>query len=209
MPFTFTENPPRLHIMGALSIHCMANCAIVCGEVRGALEIYLDNAATSHPKPPEVTQAVVKALTDLNGNPGRSGHQRALLGSRCLSGCRQELSTFLGIGDPAELAFAYNCTDALNMAIRGCLHKGDHVVSTMLEHNSVLRPLWGLAQSGQIELTLLSPEGTCCITGSVFESTAQKYRARRGHAGFQCDGRPSAGCGHLRKDAPRRGSRTD
>ena len=122
------------------------------------MEIYLDNAATSHPKPPEVLEAVTKALTDWNGNPGRSGHARALRGSRCLSDCREALSNFLGIRDLSNLAFTFNCTDALNLAIRGVLHRGDHVISTALEHNSVLRPLCGLAESGQIELTLLTPQ---------------------------------------------------
>ena len=123
------------------------------------MDIYLDNAATSHPKPPEVISAVCEALTDLNGNPGRSGHKRALAGARRMNECRETLAGFIGCGQVTRLSFCFNCTDALNLAIKGVLRRGDHVVSTLLEHNSVLRVLEELRRAGQIEVTLLEPRG--------------------------------------------------
>ena len=123
------------------------------------MEIYLDNAATSHPKPPEVISAVCEALTDLNGNPGRSGHKWALAGARRMNECRETLAGFIGCGQVGRLSFCFNCTDALNLAIKGVLRRGDHVVSTLLEHNSVLRVLEELRRAGQIEVTLLEPRG--------------------------------------------------
>ena len=123
------------------------------------MDIYLDNAATSHPKPPEVISAVCEALTDLNGNPGRSGHKRALAGARRMNECRETLAGFIGCGQVSRLSFCFNCTDALNLAIKGVLRRGDHVVSTLLEHNSVLRVLEELRRAGQIEVTLLEPRG--------------------------------------------------
>lgn len=122
------------------------------------LDIYLDNAATSHPKPEAVLEAVTRALTVDNGNPGRSGHRRALAGARILLDGRERIAGLIGADDPFDIAYCFNCTDALNLAIKGCLRKGDHVVSTLLEHNSVLRVLTELAVSGQIELTLLPAE---------------------------------------------------
>ena len=123
------------------------------------MEIYLDNAATSHPKPPEVISAVCEALTDLNGNPGRSGHKRALAGARRMNECREALADIIGCEQVSRLSFCFNCTDALNLAIKGMLRRGDHVVSTYLEHNSVLRVLEELRRTGQIEVTLLEPRG--------------------------------------------------
>ena len=123
------------------------------------MDIYLDNAATSHPKPPEVISAVCESLTDLNGNPGRSGHKRALAGARRMNECRETLAGFIGCGQVGRLSFCFNCTDALNLAIKGVLRRGDHVVSTLLEHNSVLRVLEELRRAGQIEVTLLEPRG--------------------------------------------------
>ena len=123
------------------------------------MEIYLDNAATSHPKPPEVVEAVRLAMTELNGNPGRSGHRRALAGARKMNECRETLARFLDSPQLSRLCFCFNCTDALNLGIKGVLRRGDHVVSTLLEHNSVLRVLEELRRAGAIEVTLLEPRG--------------------------------------------------
>lgn len=122
------------------------------------MEVYLDHAATSHPKPPAVVEAVVAALTEYNANPGRSGHRRALNAARVVLGCREGLANLLQVDDPFRFVFGLNCTEALNLAIKGVLHRGDHVISTLLEHNSVLRVLSHLKATGQIELTLLTPE---------------------------------------------------
>ena len=103
--------------------------------------IYLDNAATSFPKPACVARAMADALTQCGANPGRAGHRLALAAGRIVEGCREDLAAMLGETDATRVAFACNATDALNMAIHGVLRTGDHVVTTLLEHNSVLRPL--------------------------------------------------------------------
>lgn len=121
------------------------------------MSIYFDNAATSDPKPPCVVDAVVKALTRFNANPGRSGHRSAIEAGRVVLDARQKLKELLGAEDATGVVFAFNCTDALNLAIKGSLRYGDHVISTLLEHNSVLRPLSELAQRGRITLTLVPP----------------------------------------------------
>ncbi len=132
------------------------------------MEIYLDNAATSHPKPPEVLSAVQSALTVCNGNPGRSGHKRALAGARTLLSAREALSGFIHAPQPECIAFCFNCTDALNTAIKGSLHVGDHVIASTLEHNSVLRVLESLRIRGLISYTLISPKSDGMVVPSDF-----------------------------------------
>ena len=121
------------------------------------MPIYFDNAATSHPKPPGVPEAVTRALTESNANPGRSGHRAAIEAARIVLDCRERLAALLGAGDPMNIVHCFNCTDALNLAIKGSLHVGDHVIATQLEHNSVLRPLHALEQRRRISLTLVAP----------------------------------------------------
>ena len=119
--------------------------------------IYFDNAATSHPKPDRVLRAVRRAMTECNANPGRSGHAAALAAGRVVLDARERLAALLHAPDAMRVAHCFNCTDALNLAIKGSLRPGDHVVATQLEHNSVLRPLCGLLRRGQIALTLVPP----------------------------------------------------
>ena len=121
------------------------------------MSVYLDHAATSHPKPEPVLQAVAAALTEYNANPGRSGHPRALAAARQVLETRAALARLLGAREIMSVIHAFNCTDALNLAIKGSLRAGDHVIATRLEHNSVLRPLCGLAARGRISLTLIDP----------------------------------------------------
>ena len=120
-------------------------------------DVYLDNAATSHPKPECVLTAMRAALTDFNANPGRSGHRRSLEAARAVLAAREAVAAVLGARDPFCVAFAFNCTDALNLAIKGALRTGDHVISTLLEHNSVLRVLAEKLRREEVELTLLPP----------------------------------------------------
>ena len=120
--------------------------------------IYLDNAATSFPRPAAVARAMTDALTRCGGNPGRAGHALALAAGRVVEGCREAIAAMLGETDATRVAFACNATDALNMAIHGVLRTGDHVVTTLLEHNSVLRPLSELSRSGAITLTIVPPD---------------------------------------------------
>lgn len=121
------------------------------------MSIYFDNAATSHPKPQCVLDAVQRALTKFNANPGRSGHRAALEAGRTVQKTREQLQHLIGAEDPSSIAFTFNCTDSLNLAIKGSLNYGDHVITTLLEHNSVLRPLHELAERGRIGVTLVPP----------------------------------------------------
>ena len=121
------------------------------------MSIYFDNAATSSPKPPEVVEAVVQALTRFNANPGRSGHRAAIEAGRIVLDARERLQALIGAEDPSCVIFAFNCTDALNLAVKGTLRFGDHAIATRLDHNSVLRPLSELAARGRIGLTLIDP----------------------------------------------------
>ena len=115
--------------------------------------IYLDNAATTWPKPPAVTTAMTQYLSEIGANPGRAAHRGALQARRLFEGARSRLAELFGIDDPKRIAFCLNCTEALNMAIKGTVSEGDHVITTDLEHNSVRRPLQALAETGAIELT--------------------------------------------------------
>ena len=121
------------------------------------MNLYFDNAATSSPKPQIVLDRIQAALTEFNANPGRSGHPAALAAAREVLACREALAELLGCEDPARIAFAFNCTDALNLAIKGVLRYGDHAIATQLEHNSVLRPLSALAARGRISLSIVPP----------------------------------------------------
>ncbi len=115
--------------------------------------IYLDNAATSFPKPEAVYQALDRFARSSLANPGRAGHKMALAAEHALDDARHRLNRFFNGKSPERFAFALNGTDALNMAIKGVLADGDHVVTTDLEHNSVSRPLVALAEAGRISLT--------------------------------------------------------
>ncbi len=121
------------------------------------MNIYFDNAATSSPKPPEVLERVSAALTEFNANPGRSGHSVALSAAREVLSTRERLASLMNAGEETNIAFAFNCTDALNLAIKGALRYGDHVITTQLEHNSVLRPINALAARGRISLSIVPP----------------------------------------------------
>ncbi len=115
--------------------------------------IYLDNAATTMRKPDEVVQAVTEALCHM-GNAGRGGHEAALGASRVTYEARARLAAFFGAESPQRIAFTMNATESLNIAIKGLLAPGDHVITTALEHNSVLRPLYEMEARG-VELTIL------------------------------------------------------
>ena len=103
--------------------------------------IYLDSAATSFHKPKEVAEAVYDAILHM-GNSGRSGHEISLTSSRVIFGTRKKLAALFGMDDPAQVVFTANSTQSLNIAISGLFGKGDHVITTAMEHNSVLRPLY-------------------------------------------------------------------
>ena len=101
--------------------------------------IYLDNAATTMHKPQEVIEAVVAAMSSM-GNAGRGVNDASLSASRLIYNTREKLCKLVGGTDPRQVVFTCNSTESLNIALRGLLEPGDHVITTMLEHNSVLRP---------------------------------------------------------------------
>ena len=115
--------------------------------------IYFDCAATTLQKPPAVAQAVMQAMETF-GNPGRGVHGAALDAARTVFEARQALSDLFGAEDPTRIAFTANATQSLNTAIKGLIRPGDHVITTALEHNSVLRPLYEMEASGA-ELTIV------------------------------------------------------
>lgn len=123
--------------------------------------LYFDNASTSYPKPGAVYDACDHALRHVSGSPGRSGHAGWLDADRLVYRARQAVSRLFNVTDPARIVFTLNTTDALNMAIKGILEAGDHVLYTAMEHNAVLRPLARLRREGRITTAMVpcSPEG--------------------------------------------------
>jgi cysteine desulfurase family protein len=123
------------------------------------MPIYLDNAATSFPKPESVYQALDTFARQSLANPGRAGHKMALAAERILDDCRHLLNQLFHGKEPERFVFTLNATDALNMAFKGVLNDGDHVITTDLEHNSVSRPLRALELAGRITLTRIPSDG--------------------------------------------------
>ena len=122
---------------------------------RGEFMLYFDQAATSFPKPRGMMEVMEDCMARYCGNPGRSGHAMSMKMGEKVYEARKQLAGLLGIMDPSRLIFTKNTTESLNLAMRGVLREGDHVVTTSMEHNSVLRPLRDLERSG-VEHTIVS-----------------------------------------------------
>ena len=133
--------------------------------------IYFDNAATTMAKPPSVIRAVTEAMCSL-GNSGRGVHGGALSASRMIYDARVALGELFGAESPERIAFTANATQALNMAINGILRPGDHVITTALEHNSVLRPLYAWEDQG-VQLTILPADAAGNLCYEDFEKAIQ------------------------------------
>ena len=110
--------------------------------------IYLDNSATTYPKPPQVRQAVARALGELGANPGRGGYPMSQRTAQAVYRCRSLAAEFFGAPGPECVVFQPSCTQALNLVLKGALKQGDHVVVSDLEHNAVMRPLTALSARG-------------------------------------------------------------
>lgn len=123
--------------------------------------IYLDNAATSWPKPKSVIKAMKQYFARCGGNPGRSGHTKAIEAGRIVLAAREAVSKLFNITDPSRIIFTKNATEALNIVLFGSLGPGDHLITTSMEHNSVLRPVRKLEESG-VRLSIIEgdPFGT-------------------------------------------------
>ncbi|RKZ34963.1 cysteine desulfurase [bacterium] len=113
---------------------------------------YLDNGATTFPKPPEVIKAYADFCKNIGASPGRGSYEPAEITEQKINHTREYISKLIGADDPQRIVFTKNATEALNMAIFGILQKGDKVVTTRMEHNSVIRPLLELERSGIIEV---------------------------------------------------------
>ncbi|MCL6431205.1 MAG: aminotransferase class V-fold PLP-dependent enzyme [Anaerolineae bacterium] len=122
--------------------------------------IYFDNAATTWPKPPQVIETMVQCMEQGGGNPGRAGHRLALEAGRIVYAARRAVAELVNAPDPMRVVLTANVTEALNLALHGLLRPGDHVITSSMEHNSVMRPLRALEAEG-VELTVIacSPDG--------------------------------------------------
>lgn len=136
--------------------------------------IYFDNAATSFSKPKLVKDAVINALNNYCANPGRSSHALAQQTAMQIFYTREKVAKFFSAARTEDVIFTKNCTEALNIAILGSAKKGGHVITTALEHNSVLRSLFKLKSDGIIELTIIPPNEDGVITSEMFESAVKE-----------------------------------
>lgn len=130
--------------------------------------IYLDNAATTLRKPPQVIDAVVRAMTDM-GNAARGAHSGALEAMRTVYNARVKLAKLFGCPRPDHVVFTANATEALNIAISGILRPGDHVITTSCEHNSVLRPLYRMEAERGVELSFVPADAQGRVDYEDFE----------------------------------------
>src|SRR5437763_15439871 len=146
--------------------------------------IYLDNAATSFPKPEAVYQALDRFARQSLANPGRAGHKMAVEAERALDDARHLLNQFFHGQGPQRFAFTLNCTDALNMAFKGVLQAGDHVITTDLEHNSISRPLRAMELANHITLTRVKADGTGTVDPDAIRAaiTPKSRMIAIGHA---------------------------
>lgn len=119
--------------------------------------IYLDNSATTYPKPQSVISAVADAFTKFGANPGRSGHSFSIKTAIKVAEVREKLANFFNAESAENVIFTSGCTDALNLAILGSAKKGGHIICTSNDHNSVLRPIFQLEKEGVVEVSVVSP----------------------------------------------------
>lgn len=130
------------------------------------MAIYLDNAATSYPKPEQVYQAVDHAMRVIGVAPGRGGYRQSIEASRLVFEARESVASLFAIRDSARVVFTHNATEALNLGITGLLQPGDHVVSTTMEHNSLVRPLHLAARRG-VEVSWVSADRDGYVTAAA------------------------------------------
>ena len=134
--------------------------------------IYMDNAATTMRKPEAVIEAVVNAMNSM-GNAGRGAHGASLSASRVIYNTREALARFFGAESPKQIVFTNNSTESLNIAIKGLLEPGDHVITTMLEHNSVLRPIYEMQEKG-VSVTIIKSNQKGTISYEDIENAVRE-----------------------------------
>ena len=135
--------------------------------------IYLDNAATSYPKPRGMVAAMEECILKYCGNPGRSGHSMSMKTGEEVYHARRRIASLFGIKQPERLVFTQNTTEALNMGLKGVLQSGDHVITTTMEHNSVLRPLKALEKRG-VSQSVIRADREGFIKASEIEKAIRK-----------------------------------
>lgn len=140
--------------------------------------VYLDNGATSFPKPPAVAPAMTRYLLEVGGSPGRSGHRLSQEAARIVFDCREAVAALIGAPDSKRVIFTLNATQALNTAIYGILRHGDRVVTTSMEHNSVMRPLRDLERRGIIALHVVTCDGAGRLDPRRLEEAVRAHRPR-------------------------------
>lgn len=138
--------------------------------------IYFDNAASSWPKPRSVSEKVAECIQEYGANPGRGGHQLSMRASKVIYKTRVKLAQLFGIKNPNDIFFTMNATMALNMAIKGILKSGDHVITTTLEHNSVRRPLEYMKKVHGVEITYIKPENDGFVIDEFKKAIKQNTR---------------------------------
>ena len=179
--------------------------------------IYFDNAATSFPKPKEVGQAMMYFLEKVGANPGRSSHRLSIEAGRILYQARESLAELFNVDDPLRIIFTLNVTEALNLALKGLLRPGDQVITSSMEHNSVMRPLRELEKRGvEVKVVPCSSQGVLDpvdlersikkntklivlnhgsnVIGSLTPITVVGEMAKRHHILFLVDTAQTAGC---------------
>ena len=122
------------------------------------MEVYLDNAATTFPKPKQVVDAMYNYMLNIGGNAGRGNYSNSLQSNRCLYDARETICNFFGYDNPSNVIFTNNVTTSLNMLIKGLLKPGDHVITSSMEHNSVMRPLIDCKNSIHIDLDIINAD---------------------------------------------------
>ena len=135
--------------------------------------IYLDNAATSYPKPRGMVAAIEECILKYCGNPGRSGHSMSMKTGEEVYHARRKIASLFGIKQPERLVFTQNTTEALNMGLKGVLQSGDNVITTTMEHNSVLRPLKALEKRG-VSQSVIRADREGYIKASEIEKAIRK-----------------------------------
>ena len=137
--------------------------------------IYFDNAATSWPKPDAVLEAMSRFMTEVGASPGRSAHHLSVESGRIVYDTREALARLFNVADPLHIVFGPNCTEALNLALNGLLRPGHHVVTSSMEHNSVMRPLRALEQAGSVEVEVVACSSEGFLDPSDLEAALKPH----------------------------------
>lgn len=138
------------------------------------MKVYLDNSSTSYPKPDEVYNSVLHFMKDIGANPGRGGYENALQSDRIIYSCRNSIAKLFNFNKIENIIFTQNITMSLNILIKSIVKDGWHVITSSMDHNSVLRPLSSLKNSGKIELDIIQCSETGLIEIQAFKALIKK-----------------------------------